>query len=225
MSDSTLARQPKTKRGQRALEKRKPQVVEEVKNAFLVKGTKTSQVVNDVLRDFAMMKKPDCALLRHKNEIKPFEDTQSIEFLSNKNNAGLFVVGTHSKKRFLLFKNFFFFLGSSLNEQNSKKGHTILYLVELTTFIFLTFLRLELQASPPSKTLAGLKIRHHLATNLVFCSLERNGKRKKKRKNFQIYCLIFSEDMLWTTSIWPDLNMSSLVLLTEIQFCLEFTKF
>ena len=111
MGDSTLARQPKTKRGQRALEKRKPQVVEEVKNAFLVKGTKTSQVVNDVLRDFAMMKKPDCALLRHKNEIKPFEDTQSIEFLSNKNNAGLFVVGTHSKKRFLLFenKNFFFF--------------------------------------------------------------------------------------------------------------------
>jgi ribosome production factor 2 len=34
-----------------------------------------------------------------KNEIHPFEDASSLEFFSEKQDASLFVVGTHSKKR------------------------------------------------------------------------------------------------------------------------------
>lgn len=34
-----------------------------------------------------------------KNEIRPFEDINSLEFLSQKNDCSLFMVGSHSKKR------------------------------------------------------------------------------------------------------------------------------
>ena len=34
-----------------------------------------------------------------KNVIRPFEDINSLEFLSQKNDCSLFMVGSHSKKR------------------------------------------------------------------------------------------------------------------------------
>ena len=44
--------------------------------------------------------KPDSVMLNKKNDnIHPFENTESLEFLAGKNESGVVVFGTHSKKR------------------------------------------------------------------------------------------------------------------------------
>lgn len=43
--------------------------------------------------------KPNAKMLSRKNEIRPFEDATSLEFLMNKNETALFCFGNHSKKR------------------------------------------------------------------------------------------------------------------------------
>ncbi len=46
-----------------------------------------------------MLKKPDAHQLARKNEILPFEDASSIEFLAGKNECSAFLFTSHSKKR------------------------------------------------------------------------------------------------------------------------------
>ena len=79
--------------------KAKLEAIPETKQTLIVKGKNTSEVVNKALQDFSMLLKPNCKVLTRKNEILPFEDPMSLEFLSEKNNCSLFVFGNHSKKR------------------------------------------------------------------------------------------------------------------------------
>ncbi|KAH8928884.1 Brix-domain-containing protein, partial [Atractiella rhizophila] len=90
---------PKNARSKRAMKAREPQVVEGPKTAIFVKGSQTSQNVNLALSELAQLKKPDCLLFNKKNAIHPFEDSSSLAFWSHKNDASLFLVGLHSKKR------------------------------------------------------------------------------------------------------------------------------
>lgn len=83
----------------RILKKREPLLVENTKRVLIFKGHHTSQSVIDILKDFSRVKKPNCKLLSRKNEILPFEDKSSIEFLASKNDCSLFLMGSHSKKR------------------------------------------------------------------------------------------------------------------------------
>lgn len=46
-----------------------------------------------------MLKRPDSINFSKKNDIHPFESTESLEFWSSKNDASLYCVGLHSKKR------------------------------------------------------------------------------------------------------------------------------
>lgn len=56
--------------------------------------------MNSVLKTVHTLTKPDSVLLNKKNEnIHPFEDPSSLEFLALKNDCGVVVFGTHSKKR------------------------------------------------------------------------------------------------------------------------------
>jgi ribosome production factor 2 len=49
--------------------------------------------------DKFLLKKPDAIHFSKKNVIHPFDDASSLEFFSEKQDASLFVLGTHSKKR------------------------------------------------------------------------------------------------------------------------------
>ena len=91
-----VKRKPKVAR---ALKKRDPQLVENTKKALIMRGHSTSQVIVDVLGDISKLVKPNCKVLSRKNEILPFEDVNSLEFLATKNDTSLFALGSHSKKR------------------------------------------------------------------------------------------------------------------------------
>lgn len=45
------------------------------------------------------LKKPDAIAFSKSNAVHPFEDSSSLAFWSNKNDASLLLVGLHSKKR------------------------------------------------------------------------------------------------------------------------------
>ncbi|GAB5355320.1 hypothetical protein AAMO2058_000195200 [Amorphochlora amoebiformis] len=90
---------PKRQATRRALKDREPKIVENVKKAFFIKGPKTSQVVNFALKDLYMLKKPNGKILNKKNQVRPFEDHSSLEFLSKQMDHSLFCLGTLTKKK------------------------------------------------------------------------------------------------------------------------------
>jgi hypothetical protein len=93
---------PKTRRGARALLKRAPRLVEELKKVLLLHGGKTSAVLKDVLSDLGALKRGECLKLSRKNEaVRPFESggEGGLEFLCLKADCSLFCLANHSKKR------------------------------------------------------------------------------------------------------------------------------
>lgn len=98
--EQPLLKKPRRKaRVERILKKREPLLVENTKKSIFIRGHRTSQITNDTLKDLAMLCKPHSKALQRKNEILPFEDCKSIEFLSEKNDCSLFAFASHTKKR------------------------------------------------------------------------------------------------------------------------------
>lgn len=95
-AEAVVKRKPRV---ERLMKKQGPLEVENTKKVLIFRGHKTSQQVVDVMRDIAMISKPHCKMLDKKNEILPFEDANSIEFLTTKNDTSLFAMGSHTKKR------------------------------------------------------------------------------------------------------------------------------
>jgi ribosome production factor 2 len=83
----------------RAVKNKEPKLVENTKQLLVLRGNKTSEEVNALLRDLKMMKAPDAKVLSKRNDLHPFEDANSVEFLTQKNDASLFLLGSHTKKR------------------------------------------------------------------------------------------------------------------------------
>lgn len=100
---------PKSARTKRALEKREAQVHENPKTTLFLRGTSCSQVAQWALADLKALKEPFAIKFNKKNDIHPFENADSLEFFSEKNDASLMVFGHHSKKRpnSLTFMRFF----------------------------------------------------------------------------------------------------------------------
>ncbi|KAF9295554.1 Brix domain-containing protein [Linnemannia elongata] len=90
---------PRNARVKRVLKNREAKTEENIKTAIFIRGSQTSQIVNDALADLYMLKKPYAVNFTKKNQIHPFEDHSNLQFFSQKNDASLFVIGTHSKKR------------------------------------------------------------------------------------------------------------------------------
>ncbi|XP_072133715.1 ribosome production factor 2 homolog isoform X1 [Mobula birostris] len=99
MTQTDGVTKPKTKRAKRFLEKRDPKIVENNKNAMLIKGGNTSETVTQALKDIYCLKKPNAVLYKKKNVTRPFEDQTSLEFFSKKSDCSLFIFGSHNKKR------------------------------------------------------------------------------------------------------------------------------
>lgn len=104
-----MASKPKTQRGKRFLINRESKIEENTKQALLIRGGKTSEMVTQALRDINALKKPNSTMFQRKNILRPFEDQTSLEFFSQKSDASLMVFGSHSKKRphNLVFGSFF----------------------------------------------------------------------------------------------------------------------
>ncbi|RKF82591.1 Ribosome production factor 2-like protein [Golovinomyces cichoracearum] len=90
---------PRNPRSKRALEKKAPKLLENAKKILFLRGTKCSQIVQDALTDLYQLKIPLARKFTKKNDIHPFEDSSSLEFFSEKNDASLLVFGSSSKKR------------------------------------------------------------------------------------------------------------------------------
>ncbi|KAL3802980.1 hypothetical protein HJC23_011603 [Cyclotella cryptica] len=93
-------KQPKA-RVARYLKTTEPQLVEGAKASLLLKGIRCSDSMATVLKDLRSVQSPHAKLLTKSNMIVPFDDagTQSLEFLTTKNDASLFAMASHNKKR------------------------------------------------------------------------------------------------------------------------------
>ncbi|XP_003488693.1 ribosome production factor 2 homolog isoform X1 [Bombus impatiens] len=90
---------PTTHKGKRAILKKEPKLIEDVKQTLCFKGKNTSQIVVDFMKDLYDLKKPDAQIMQKKNDILPFEDITPVEKFSVKYNAPLFMIALHNKKR------------------------------------------------------------------------------------------------------------------------------
>ncbi|KAF8323671.1 Brix-domain-containing protein [Clavulina sp. PMI_390] len=90
---------PKNARSKRAMEAREPKVVEDAKVAIFVRGTKTGERLNNVMKELMALKRPHAISFSKKNDVRPFEDASSLDFWASKNDASLFLLGQDTKKR------------------------------------------------------------------------------------------------------------------------------
>lgn len=90
---------PKNARSKRALAKRDAKEYESCKKAVFVRGAHSSEKVSLALKELSLLKKPFAIPFNKKNELVPFEDASSLEFWGKKNDASLFVIANHQKKR------------------------------------------------------------------------------------------------------------------------------
>jgi len=93
------ARVPKNQRSKRAIERMAPKLIENTKKVLLIKGPKSSDVVQKVLKDLYNLKKPDGKMFTKRNMTRPFEDQSSVEFMCRSNDSSLFAYVSHTKKR------------------------------------------------------------------------------------------------------------------------------
>merc|ERR1711981_1166512 len=100
---------PKTKAHKRYLENREAKLVENDKTCLFLRGGNSSDAVTKVMSTLFSFKKPDAVQFHQKNMLRPFEDTTSLDFFSQRNDTAQFVFGSHSKKRphNMIFGRFF----------------------------------------------------------------------------------------------------------------------
>jgi len=93
-------KQPKA-RIARYLKTTESQLVEGAKSSLLLKGIRCSDSMSTVLKDMRSVQSPHSKLLTKNNMLVPFDDEgqQSLEFLTTKNDAALFALASHNKKR------------------------------------------------------------------------------------------------------------------------------
>ncbi|KUL84425.1 hypothetical protein ZTR_08820 [Talaromyces verruculosus] len=91
---------PKNPRTARLLKKKEPQLIEPPKRTLLLHGTKCPLPLNTLLKTIHGLTNPNSVLFHKKNDnVHPFESTESIEFLADKNECGIVAYGSSNKKR------------------------------------------------------------------------------------------------------------------------------
>lgn len=91
---------PRNARTAKIVKSREPQLIESRKRVLLLHGTKCPEPIRNVLKTITTLTKPHAVQFNKKNEnIHPFEDASSLEFLAGKNECSVVVFATSSKKR------------------------------------------------------------------------------------------------------------------------------
>jgi len=91
---------PRNARTAKIIKSREPQLIEGRKRVLLLHGTKCPDPIRNVLRTITTLTKPNAVQLNKKNEnIHPFENAESLEFLAGKNECAVVVFASSSKKR------------------------------------------------------------------------------------------------------------------------------
>lgn len=86
-------------RVKRLNEHKAPKIIENTKSALFLRGPNTNENMLMLLRDLYSIKAPEGKIMTRKNQVRPFEDTESLKFLCKRNDCSLFAVASHSKKR------------------------------------------------------------------------------------------------------------------------------
>lgn len=94
-----MIRKPKTRKGKKVLMAREPQLIEGPRSMLFVDGRKCGGDVKSCMKDLQQLKKPLIKVLNRNNDITPFDDPSSLEFLTQKNDCAMFAFGSTSKKR------------------------------------------------------------------------------------------------------------------------------
>eukprot|EP00835_Amoeboradix_gromovi_P003407 NODE_223_length_13915_cov_0.128257.p6 type:complete len:298 gc:universal NODE_223_length_13915_cov_0.128257:8543-7650(-) len=89
----------KTRKGKKALQEKESKRIENGKQVVFMKSSKTSQILINCMAELFNMKVPWGIKFVKNNNIRPFEDSASVEFISQKSDASLLVLASHSKKR------------------------------------------------------------------------------------------------------------------------------
>lgn len=96
----SLYRKPRNPRTARILKAREPQLIEQPKRILLLHGPKCPLPLRTALKTFHSLTQPNSILFHKKNEnIHPFDNAESLEFLASKNDCGIVVWGSSNKKR------------------------------------------------------------------------------------------------------------------------------
>ncbi|KAL8445635.1 hypothetical protein Emed_005505 [Eimeria media] len=97
----SLKRKAKTHKGRRVLAARESEPYPQVKRLLLLRGSRCSPSLQQLLGDLRDLKKPEALFLSQRKQegLQPFEDAEPIEYLTRKNACGLFAFASSSKKR------------------------------------------------------------------------------------------------------------------------------
>ncbi|KAK6866614.1 Ribosome biogenesis protein RPF2 [Candida tropicalis] len=127
---------PKNARSKRALVKKEAKLVENTKTALFVPGSTGNKFLHDAMCDLMAFKKPFIKKFSKKNEIRPFENYEELEFFSEKNDCSLMVFSSSNKKRpnNLTFIRFFNYKVYDMIEFSIQKNHKLLQDFKKLTF-------------------------------------------------------------------------------------------
>ena len=92
----------KSHKGRKLLENREPKIIENPKTAIFVKGNKTSNVINQVMKELHILRGAEDRsrlFMRKSHDIHPFDNVGTLEQMAAKQDCSLFCVGSHQKKR------------------------------------------------------------------------------------------------------------------------------
>lgn len=89
-----------SRRALKAMQKKEPQLVEDERTALFMRSTTCNETMRTLLLDLYKIHGPETSKnFTRKTEERPFENDASFRFLCEKNNASLFALGSHTKKR------------------------------------------------------------------------------------------------------------------------------
>lgn len=79
------------------MERKSAKLIENPKRSILMKGKKSSETLNQLIRELHFMRGSDMSqlLMKKTHDVLPFEDASIIERTSVKYDCSLFVVGSH----------------------------------------------------------------------------------------------------------------------------------